>query len=482
MKRNILLLINGFGIERNDSHSVYSESVMPNMDKLTKERIFTSIPNVFLDYKSAYRNFSMGINDALTYSLIDKNISSGEYRDNQLFKYIVNETVKNKSRLHIICYWDSDKTIGQLSAYLKELQGSLISRVFVHLVLCQHSINDYKEIERGLNSLSYEAGSNIKIGIITGVNNLTNAMGVKDLAKNIITEFGEKWKDLEKKIGVLIQTSTAPCDTRTFSVNPTYKFEDNDQVFLFNYSNVDISMFRKEILEQKYRQLNLDSIKFYSLFPAKADIQIPFMYNYAVSSDYTLNTLKTIGARCLILDKKANCSYINYYLTGLRNTVDDSLKYLATDDGFIYDENKLLEVLRNYNQELIIINYEIDSCKTFEEIKDRLTAIDKMIGVIDNYIRENKMALFISSLYGFEKNLYNAKQELLKINFYGRCPVVIDDDSYSLATHSIVEGSLYDLSNTIFSNINPAYKATGIIKKKSSLLSFLYKKPKGDKK
>ena len=482
MKRNILLLINGFGIERNDSHSVYSESIMPNMDRLTKERIFTSIPNKFLDYKSAYRNFSMGINDALTYSLIEKNISSGEYRNNQVFKYIVNETVKNKSRLHIICYWDSFKTIEQLSAFLKELQGTLISRVFVHLVLCQHSINDYKDIERGFNSLSYEAGSNIKIGIVTGVNNLYNLMGAKDLAKNIVTEFGEKWKDLGKKISVLIQTNTVPTDTRTFSVNPTYKLEENDQVLIFNYSNVDITTFRKEILEQKYRQLNIDSIKFYSLFPVKADIQIPFMYNYAVSSDYTLNTLKTIGARCLVFDKKENCSIINYYLTGLRNTVDDSLKYLATDDGFIYDENRLLEILRQYNQELIIINYEIDTCKTLEEIVDRLKSIDKMIGVLDKYVRENNMAMFISSLYGFEKSLYNAKQELLKINFYGKSPVIIDDPSYSLATHSVVEGSLYDLSNTIFSNMDPNYKATGIIKKKASLLSFLYKKPKEEKK
>ena len=482
MKKNILLLINGFGIERNDSYNVYSESLMPNMDRLTKERIFTSIPNKFLDYKSAYRNFSMGINDALTYSLVENSISNGDYRENQVFKYIVNETVKNKSRLHIICYWDSEKTIEQLSAFLKELQGSVISRVFVHLVLCQQSISDYKDIERGLNNLSYEAGSNIKIGIVTGVNNLNNQVGAKDLAKNIITEFGEKWKDLGKKVSVLIQTNTSPSDTRTFSVNPTYKLEENDQVLVFNYSNVDLSMFRKEILEQKYRQLNLDSIKFYSLFPVKADIQIPFMYNYAVSSDYTLNTLKTIGARCLVLDKRDNCSYINYYLTGLRNTVDDSLKYLATDDGFIYDENRLVEVLKSYDQELIIINYEIDTCNTLEEIQARLQSIDKMIGVVDKYIRENNMGLFISSLYGFEKNVYNAKQELLKINFYGRSPIIIDDPSYNLSTHSIVEGTLNDLSNTIFGNINPSYKVIGIIKKKPSLLSFLYKKPKEAKK
>ncbi|UKI57195.1 MAG: hypothetical protein L6V81_07400 [Clostridium sp.] len=50
------------------------------------------------------------------------------------------------------------------------------------------------------------------------------------------------------------------------------------------------------------------------------------MYNYAVSSTYALNALKTIGAKCLVIDLKDKCPYINYYLTGLRNNVDESLK------------------------------------------------------------------------------------------------------------------------------------------------------------
>ena len=55
MKKNILLLINGFGVERADSYNIYSGELMPNMDRLTKERVFVSIPNNYLDYVSAYR-------------------------------------------------------------------------------------------------------------------------------------------------------------------------------------------------------------------------------------------------------------------------------------------------------------------------------------------------------------------------------------------------------------------------------------------
>ena len=49
MKKNILLLINGFGIEKADSHSVYSAELMPNMDRLTHEMVFASTPNSFLE-------------------------------------------------------------------------------------------------------------------------------------------------------------------------------------------------------------------------------------------------------------------------------------------------------------------------------------------------------------------------------------------------------------------------------------------------
>ena len=482
MKKNILFLINGFGIERSDSYNVYSAELMPNMDKLTKERVFVSISNKYLDYKSAYRNFSMGINNPLTYSLVENNINNGDFKNNELYKYIINETVLNKSRLHIWCFWDSEKTLEHLVAYVREIQKNNISRIFIHLVLCQQSLNDYKEIDHGLNSLNYDMGPNVKIGIVTGENNFYNLLNAKDLVKNYITEFGEKWKDLSKKVLVLEQTRTVPKDARTFSVNPTYRLENNDQVLIFNYNNIDITMFRNELFIQKYRQVDLNSIKFYSMFPVKAEVQLPFMYNYAVSANYTLDTLKKINATCLVMDTKNNCSYINYYLTGLRNTIDESLKYLPTDDGFIYDPDRLIQTLNTYNKHIYIINYEIASCKTLEEMTARLSTIDKVIGVLDNYCRTNNIGLFITSLYGIEKEMYNSKQELVKINFYGKSPLLIDDTRINLSSHTILDGTLYDLANSIYSLTNPEYKVPGIIKKKAALFSFLYKKPKESKK
>ena len=481
MKKNILLLINGFGIERGDSYNVYNAEVMPNMDRLTREGLFGTFTNKNLDFKSAYRNLSMGIDNPLTYSLVENSINDNSLEDNELLKYIINQTVLKKSRLHIMCFWESERTLEHLNYILNIVKKQNISRIFIHLILCHKSVNDYKEIDRGLNVLNYDSASNIKIGVVSGENNFYDLLNARDLVKNFMTEFGEKWKDLSKKVAVLVQTKTVPCDTRTFSVNPTYRFENNDQVLFLNYNNIDITKFRNELLIQKYRQVDFNTIQFYSLFPIRADIQIPFMFNYAVSANYTLDSLSKASASCLVFDKKDNCSFINYYLTGLRNTIDERLKYVPTDDGFIYDANRLLTTIQSYNRDLYIINYNIDDCKTLESLKERLNKIDGIIGILDKYVSDNNYALFISSLYGMETQMYNQKQELVKINFSGKSPLVVDDNKISSTNYNIVEGNLCDMMNSIISNINPYYKSNGMIRKKSSLLSFLYKKPKGSK-
>ena len=478
MKKNILFLINGFGVEKADSYNIYSDKLMPNMDKLTKENIFVSISNNHLDYKAAYRNFSMGINNPLTYNLIDNNINSGEMQTNQVIRYIANEVNKKKSRLHIVCYWDSNKTCEQLTTYVREFSNKTQQRIFIHVILCQKSVNDYKEILKGLSSLSYDMNPNIRIGIITGENNMKGILQVKDVVKSFVTEFGEKWKNLDKKVEVLTQNKTAPYEVRTFSVDSAFKVENNDQILIFNYNHVDLTLFKNEFENQKYRELDYDSIKFYSLFPIKCgDEQIHYMYNYAVAANYFLNSLKTAKLKCLVMDEKDHCGYINYYLTGLRNTVDNDLKYLPSEDEFLYDGSKLIEKIKLFkDKDIFIINYDISDAKLEEDIETKLAKIDKVIGEIYNFVKENKYALIITSMFGLEREIYNKKQELLKINFSGKSPLIIYDSDINLNNYSISDGSLYDLSNTILWSLNKSYKDSGLVRKKSGLLSFFHKK------
>lgn len=482
MKKNILLLINGFGIEQTGSYDIYDEKLMPNLDRLTRERLFVSLSSLDLDYKSGYRNFSMGITEPLSYKLIENNIVSLEHKNNQTLKYIVSKVAQYKSKLQLFCFMDNENTINQLTEYLHEILSYNDVNVFLHLVFCERSLNDYKSIEKSMIKLNFEFGDKVKIGIVTGIDNFENILPLRDIVKTFSTEAGEKWNDIGKKLEVLLQTKMPPFKARTFAVNSGFGLQPNDQILFFNYSNIDLTNFDKELKTQPYRKIDYTNIKYYSLFPTKCTEPIPFMYNFAVSAIYTLDAIKSINAKCLVMDLQEKCPYINYYMTGLRNNVDPDLRYLATDDGFIYDENRILEIVKSRSEELIIINYEIETCKTVEEIEDRLRKIDNIIGLLDSYVHENNLALVISSFYGIEKELYNAKHALCKINFSIRVPLVVDDYSYIKSQYSISEGSVHDLQNTLLKNINIAYKENGLIKKKSSLLSIFYKKPKGGNK
>ena len=473
MKKNILLLINGFGVEQRDSYNIYSEDLMPNMDKLTKTCLFGSLNSGDYDYKTGYRRFSIGISEALTYSIVNNSINDESYKNNQLFSYIIGQLNTNSSKLHIICYWDNENTIFQLTAFLKELTERTRIPVNIHLILTQKTLNDYKYIEKNLNTLNYEFGNDVKVGIVCGEN---NQFLHKDFMKLFVAESGEKWTDIAKKVEVLYDTKTKPEDIRTFALNNGTSLNDNDSILFFNYSNVDVAPFTKELIEQRYRKINLGSIRFYSLFPVKCDnVNIPSMYNYAVSSTYTLNALKSINAKCMVMAKQNQCAEINNYLTGLRNSSDENLRYMPTDNGFIYDANVLLNTIVSLKEELVIVNYEIDDCKTVEEIKDRLSKIDTVIGTLFNYTSQNNIGLFISSLYGIEKEMYNSKHELCKINFAVRTPIVVADMSVTKNSYALGDGTVYDLANSIYRNINGNYKIEGIIKRKKGILSIFKK-------
>lgn len=483
MKKNILLLINGFGVEQANSVSVYSKELMPNLDMLTGVGIFGTVPSNELDYKSGYRKFSIGINDALTYSIVNNDISNEGYINNQMLNYIYSDMNQHNSKLHIMCYYDGDATFYQLTTFLKDMITKTSCPIFIHLILTQQTL-DYKSVEKAVNSINYEYGNNTKIGIVSGANNFSNnPTATKDFIKMFVAETGEKWKDLSKKLEVLYSSKTLPVDVRTFSLNTGFVLSNNDSILFFNHENIDATVYTKELIAQKYTQIDLSTIKFYSLFQVKCDnVKIPFVYNYGVSSTYTLGSLKSINAKCLIMDKKDRLGYINHYMTGLRDNMDPDLKYMPTDNDFIYNADILLNTISSASQELIIVNYHINDCKTLEDIKDRLAKIDVVIGKLYEYAMANDGGLFISSLYGMEKEVYNNKHEICMVNFSARVPVLIVDKLLSKVNYTFLESSLYDLSNTIVWNLNHTFKNSGIIKKKSSLMSIFYKKPKGDKK
>ena len=43
MKKTVLFLMNGFGIEQLNSYSIYNANLMPNLDSYTKKYLFSTV-------------------------------------------------------------------------------------------------------------------------------------------------------------------------------------------------------------------------------------------------------------------------------------------------------------------------------------------------------------------------------------------------------------------------------------------------------
>ena len=73
-KKTVLFLINGFGVEKKESYSIYDASIMPTFEELTKTKLFSTIDSKVNNYYDAYRNISLDVNELFNYTILDKDI------------------------------------------------------------------------------------------------------------------------------------------------------------------------------------------------------------------------------------------------------------------------------------------------------------------------------------------------------------------------------------------------------------------------
>jgi len=83
MRKTILMLINGFGVERSGSAEVYSAKLMPNFDALIKTNLFGNLVANAGDYNNAYKQFSIpekakGYEDEIDYLIFEKKLDQNQ--------------------------------------------------------------------------------------------------------------------------------------------------------------------------------------------------------------------------------------------------------------------------------------------------------------------------------------------------------------------------------------------------------------------
>lgn len=452
MKKTILFLMNGFGIEQVDSYNIYNKELMPNLDNYTKDFLFSSIESKATNLDDGLLTFSTGTKLPLSYALVDRIYN--DYSQNKNFNFYI-QNIKPDSKIHLFCFIESDRILDHLKHFIDFINSKYPSTIFIHCVLTSNDTENYKEIERTITRIHYDF-NNCKVATIIGEKTLTS-LNLNSYMNMLQNEVGEKWRELTKKINSLQNSKTPPNEVKEFIMNEGFKLETGDNLFFFNYEFSDMENFINVLNKV------VDCSKTFSLFPLKG-IKYP-MLAYPKSGISFINSLKKINSKALVVSDSDRIGKFNYYLTGLQPIIPDNISYVSKDNNFLENENNLKAILDD-DFDLIIIDYDIDKCDNIPLIKEKLSKIDIVLKKVVDYCIFKEYSLFISSLYGIKKELPLDNYTKYLVNFSSKVPFIVIDPVFKKENFRIDFGDITNLAYTIYTNVNHSYSGGNVLIKK----------------
>ena len=477
--RTVLFLINGFGIEKKDSYSVYDANVMPNFDKLTKQYIFSPIETGVRSIYDGFRNMSLEKRELYNYSIFEEKLNTN-LLSNPVYKDIDSVIKIRKSKLHVFCFIDTSlKIVENLKLFLKNINKENSRKIYLHLILTSNNFEDYPIINDILSKINIELGDYAKVGMVLGFQNITNNVAEVDLnflLRNMISELGEQWSSYRQKLDVSYGMKQSPNQIKPFIINKGFSVEKDDLFLIWNYDNVNISNFIGGIKAFNYGDKETNQIKFYSLFPLQFKEPIPSMLEFEVSKNSLANNMRGLGFKTLVLTDKDSVSGINYYLNGLSYVNNPDITYMAIDNEN-YSEDSILKIINESEQDFVILNLDITKIpeQTVSCLKDKLTKVDSLIGKLYENFKDNKYNVVISSLYGVNRTLLDTTGEVCNLS-YSKVPFVYLDGLINKKNYiANPEADISGIFKVCYRSINRKYYGECFVEKKNFLYRLVFK-------
>jgi len=479
MKKTILLLINGFGVEKKNSYPIYDDSLMPTFAELSREYLFSnnSVISKVNNIYDAYRNISMNVNEPYNYSIVGKEIENKTILSNQNILNIKKDFDTKNGNLHLFCLVDTSlKIVEQLKEFLKVINPSQKKRVFLHLIISSNSIEDYKYLTEVFSSINMNLAEYAEIGFIMGIDSISNKAKQVDMNfffKMFISKVGEKWQSFTQKFDVLYAMKTLPRETKPFIVNSNFSLDINDTFFIFNYDNVDLTNFINTLSNINYGE-SKNNYSYYSLFPVKSDIEINHVYESKVADNSLVINLNKLKANALILCNKEHVSILNYFCNGLKNEVSDILTFVDIKP-LLDNPDGIYSVINQFDKDLVIINYNLDDSTTTSELKNKLSHVDNLLKVLENNRNGSKYTIIVSSLYGMVKSLKNDKDVMSTVIFSNELPFLYIDDFLTRRNYLITSGTINEILNSCYKSLDVKSNYSSLVEKKNGLYKLFFK-------
>ena len=115
MKKCVLFLINGLGIEKPGSYSISIDQSMPKLAKIKETAYFTNAITASLEYRSAYQRFYLGDTYGFELDYIKNNVLNASLPMNPTYQSFVSAVNRPNSKIHIFVEPTNDKVVEQVN-------------------------------------------------------------------------------------------------------------------------------------------------------------------------------------------------------------------------------------------------------------------------------------------------------------------------------------------------------------------------------
>ncbi|MDO5569507.1 MAG: hypothetical protein Q4G04_05320 [bacterium] len=452
-KKSILFLINGFGSLQKDSYDFDIDVIMPNLAKICRSNIYTSLENDNANINEGYEELSLGSSLNNSYHFVEKEIQTN-FVNNKILNYALEYITSKDVKLHIYLVFKNDKVVDQLRGILSFIRENYKFSIFIHIILNSNKVEDYKKQSFFIGKLKQLCSGydKVSIGLIFGINQMSEERA-SYLYKIIVSEIGERWPDYERKLNTLQEKGIKPEDMDAFFITDGFKVSSNDMIWFLNYEIVNYSCLIN-VFNNPSKYFSLDDlpteVKFMSLFPMGSNREINYMYDFVKINETINNTLHKIRANALVLTDNDRVSTINYYFNGMKNIDATNIKYATITNN----KNVISNILSDDNYHFIIFDTNIGNASSVEAITITLHDIDKLIGIVYNMAIEKGIYFYITSVYGMNEKCLLPNGEMGVVNFSNYVFAVVSIPTISKGKYTLEYGNIYDFMNTILCNIN----------------------------
>lgn len=454
MKKSVIFLINGLGIEKPGSYSISIDQCMPNLARTKETSFYTTAVISSLEYRSAYRSFFLGDTYKLELKYIKENIINDELKNNMVYQSLANNLKVAGAKLHVFIEPVNDKVVEQINDLVNMLNLEKEKEVYLHLILPQQTVNEYKKLITIINYIKYHINSHITVGFVIGKEYLSPELNKdeKDIMKKLFFYCSaERWSETDKKLLSLQESNVRPCEAQGFCATNSCAIANNDVIMFFNTNRNNYDNFLHAIYDNakdvfKTEQFNLPT---YSLIRLDSKYNINYLAENIVYENSLATVMHEAKKKALIIAPENNISLINFLANGLNYVNNPDISFMKFDYNSLNNFANVNNIINNTMYDLIIFDYHMNVSGTINDLKEGLEAIDKLIGHVSEAC-VNRNSLFITSLYGIKKTLpiANYNTEMVTIDYEMEIPIFFFDYSYLRSKYILLPGETNDILKT----------------------------------